>query len=252
MSTPELEAYDKVESALRDLHAWLGEQLRQADYADEVVKLRHTKAGAWLAVEEIWRLRDEAHHAPEANTRAVECGTANAGRACDPTGVLDIANPEREDSAMPDGHDSNTDPAVTNAPHRVQLKRTKGWRLPPNTVVVSRPSRWGNWYVVATPFDIYPNTRYTTDKTSLLVAQVDKRGRFTGSRWGGFTAKSEATAFAVDLYRRSLIATYLLPDGALDREFYLGELRGKNLACWCPLDQPCHADVLLELANGGT
>jgi Domain of unknown function (DUF4326) len=28
------------------------------------------------------------------------------------------------------------------------------------------------------------------------------------------------------------------------------ELRGRDLACWCPLDQPCHADVLLELANG--
>jgi len=27
------------------------------------------------------------------------------------------------------------------------------------------------------------------------------------------------------------------------------QLRGKDLACWCPLDQPCHADVLLELAN---
>ncbi|HEX5183627.1 MAG TPA: DUF4326 domain-containing protein [Allosphingosinicella sp.] len=27
------------------------------------------------------------------------------------------------------------------------------------------------------------------------------------------------------------------------------ELRGKNLACWCRLDAPCHADVLLELAN---
>jgi hypothetical protein len=27
------------------------------------------------------------------------------------------------------------------------------------------------------------------------------------------------------------------------------ELRGRDLACWCPLDQPCHADVLLELAN---
>ena len=26
-------------------------------------------------------------------------------------------------------------------------------------------------------------------------------------------------------------------------------LRGKNLACWCPLDQPCHADVLLDIAN---
>lgn len=29
----------------------------------------------------------------------------------------------------------------------------------------------------------------------------------------------------------------------------LHELRGKNLACWCRLDDPCHADVLLELAN---
>lgn len=28
------------------------------------------------------------------------------------------------------------------------------------------------------------------------------------------------------------------------------ELRGKNLACWCPLDQWCHADVLLAIANG--
>jgi len=27
------------------------------------------------------------------------------------------------------------------------------------------------------------------------------------------------------------------------------ELRGKDLACWCPLDQPCHADILLEVAN---
>lgn len=26
-------------------------------------------------------------------------------------------------------------------------------------------------------------------------------------------------------------------------------LKGKNLACWCPLDQPCHADILLEIAN---
>jgi len=29
----------------------------------------------------------------------------------------------------------------------------------------------------------------------------------------------------------------------------VAELRGKNLACWCKLDAPCHADVLLELAN---
>jgi Domain of unknown function (DUF4326) len=28
-------------------------------------------------------------------------------------------------------------------------------------------------------------------------------------------------------------------------------LRGRDLACWCPLDQPCHADVLIEIANEG-
>ena len=27
------------------------------------------------------------------------------------------------------------------------------------------------------------------------------------------------------------------------------ELRGRDLACYCPLDQPCHADVLLAIAN---
>lgn len=28
------------------------------------------------------------------------------------------------------------------------------------------------------------------------------------------------------------------------------ELKGKNLACWCALDgKPCHADVLIEIAN---
>ena len=34
-------------------------------------------------------------------------------------------------------------------------------------------------------------------------------------------------------------------------EAWIAPLRGKNLACWCALDQPCHADVLLELANDG-
>lgn len=33
---------------------------------------------------------------------------------------------------------------------------------------------------------------------------------------------------------------------------FMPQLRGKNLACWCALDAPCHADVLLELANRPT
>jgi len=48
------------------------------------------------------------------------------------------------------------------------------------------------------------------------------------------------------MYRRFLLET---PIGIeLAREARL-RLRGKDLACWCPLDQPCHADVLLEIAN---
>lgn len=29
----------------------------------------------------------------------------------------------------------------------------------------------------------------------------------------------------------------------------LPSLRGRPLGCWCPVGAPCHADVLLELAN---
>ena len=39
--------------------------------------------------------------------------------------------------------------------------------------------------------------------------------------------------------------------GGHPSEMARSELRGKDLVCWCPLDQPCHADVLLELAAEG-
>lgn len=39
-------------------------------------------------------------------------------------------------------------------------------------------------------------------------------------------------------------------DDACSRALIRDALRGKNLACFCPLDEPCHADVLLEIANG--
>lgn len=95
---------------------------------------------------------------------------------------------------------------MVERPVRVQLSRKKGWRMPPNTVKVSRPSPYGN-YAGPTRFD------YERDIAGLSNA---------------------------------------------DRAFFMDEvakLRGKNLACWCPLTDkegnpvPCHADVLLELAN---
>ncbi len=135
-------------------------------------------------------------------------------------------------------------------PKRVQMSRQHPWRAEhPDAVIVARPSRWGNWYRVTTLRKRYEeNSRYVAalpDPDAWIVEHVDKRGM----QWGGFTDRSEATAFAVDMHRRSLLATRADLDGLLHHEHYLAELRGRDLACWCPLDQPCHADVLLELAN---
>ena len=69
-----------------------------------------------------------------------------------------------------------------------------------------------------------------------------------GSKWGnpfrvGDPGVPDAY-WAASLYRSELFRA-----GAVARSILLDELRGKNLCCWCPLDQPCHADVLLAIAN---
>ncbi len=94
-------------------------------------------------------------------------------------------------------------------PERVVRSRTRGFRLPPNAVCVTRPGRWGN------PFDF----------------------RIYGK------------AEAVRLYRDWLLNT---PEGQEIAEAAKVELRGRNLACWCPLSEPCHGNVLLEMVNRGT
>ena len=61
------------------------------------------------------------------------------------------------------------------------------------------------------------------------------------TRWGNPYADQD-NAELVRLFR----------DNCLTLEFIClvrSELKGKDLACWCPLDQPCHAHVLLKIAN---
>lgn len=109
-------------------------------------------------------------------------------------------------------------------PIRVQLRRTKGWRMPANTVKVCRPGKWGNPFVV-------------TEK-------VRAGFQFHGAAHGCIAVPTVEDAVAC--YREMLT----VPDeGGRTMANDLHELRGKNLACFCPLDAPCHADVLLELAN---
>lgn len=102
-------------------------------------------------------------------------------------------------------------------PVRIQRKRTKGWRMPPNTVYVGRPSKWAN------PFRI--------------------------SKWG--------RRQAVEMFRTALLgpvtpiqaaAFMSVWDKRLTPEAVM-ELRGVDVACWCREDEPCHSDILLEIAN---
>lgn len=110
-------------------------------------------------------------------------------------------------------------------PKRIQRKRTKGWRMPEGAVYVGRPTKWGNPYTVE---------QYQGGGKVACV--VDGPGMMQPT---AFRQKHSACVYAVMLYRFKMQSEQ--PD--------LSALRGKDLACWCPLDQPCHADVLLKLAN---
>jgi hypothetical protein len=105
---------------------------------------------------------------------------------------------------------------------RIQLRRTKGWRMPANTAKVDRSTRWGN------PFHTHGDG-YPMDRAAACAAferQLVTSGAFrSGPRFPMTTL--------ADIRK---------------------QLRDKNLACWCPLPaegEPdlCHAAVLLRLAN---
>ena len=100
-------------------------------------------------------------------------------------------------------------------PKRVQMTRKKGgWRKDhPDAVIVARPSKWGNPFLM---------DRYAPP------ADMQRRA-------------------ATDAFARWICEGFPAPEGEVPPD--VSELRGKDLACWCPLDQPCHADVLLKLAN---
>jgi hypothetical protein len=115
-------------------------------------------------------------------------------------------------------------------PNRVQRTRKAGVPgMPPGAVYVGRPTRWGNpARIVRAPHGI--------------VIRFGATGGDVGT-WPADGA--EARRYATELYRHWI--------GDPKQESLLAlvrrELAGRDLACWCPPDQPCHADVLLALAN---
>lgn len=112
-------------------------------------------------------------------------------------------------------------------PSRIQLSRAKGWQMPPNTVKVDRSTRWGNPFTVSGCREL--GFIGTDDEIAARCVEAFRvwLGPLWRNNWDG--PISEAARNAI-----------------LDS---LSDLRGKNLACWCAQDAPCHADVLLQMAN---
>ena len=108
-------------------------------------------------------------------------------------------------------------------PERIQLSRKKGWRMPPNTVKVDRTTKWGNPAIVG-PDGTAPECVY------LYVLML-----------------SGYIVCRAGIGDRQMTATKAL--GA-EKKAGWPSLLGKNLACWCRPDRPCHADVLLAIVNG--
>ena len=97
-------------------------------------------------------------------------------------------------------------------PKRIQFKRKKGFKLPENCVRVTRPSRFGNPYKIGSP-------------------RPFERGNI------------ETIEEVLQLFEDQLLFEMQ------GNPKYLESLRGKDLACFCKIENPCHADILLQYAN---
>src|SRR5215469_924154 len=107
-------------------------------------------------------------------------------------------------------------------PERIQLKRTRGWRLPKGAVSVARPTRWGNPFVIGTFIK-----RSDPLRPFLEHAILDVDGVNVGSEDCFALIHPRNRTVAVRAYRLWLASQ---PD-LIHRT--RNELRGKDLACWC-------------------
>lgn len=119
-------------------------------------------------------------------------------------------------------------------PQRIQRRRTKGARLPEKTVCVSRGTKWGNPFYIINE----EGSPWITDARDKSMPVCN----YAAMELLGLPADGP---FGWDNARKGVVA--LFKQQCCDRSFE--ELRGKHIACWCPVDEPCHGDVILERAN---
>lgn len=106
------------------------------------------------------------------------------------------------------------------SPKRIQRSRSKNWRMPVNAFYVGRPTKWGNPFIIG-----QDGNREECVKLHALLASgllcISKSAEHIESQKRAHRAMGKAKV----------------------------ELKGKDLVCWCPPNKPCHADLLLKIAN---
>jgi hypothetical protein len=115
-------------------------------------------------------------------------------------------------------------------PVRIQRSRAKGWRMPEGATYVGRPTVFGNPF----PVDVYGQDGAVDRFRRWLVTGMSTYEMSTCSRCDPWSGRSDPPSLVI-------VRRWLLDE--------LPKLRGRDLACWCAPAHPCHADVLLEIAN---
>ncbi|WP_276200245.1 DUF4326 domain-containing protein [Chelatococcus sp. XZ-Ab1] len=142
-------------------------------------------------------------------------------------------------------------------PRRHQRSRAKGARLPEGVVYVGRPSKWGSPFDIRSPA-VTAMLHHAIERTKEQYRSAPRQWR----RWMPRTAKNRQWA-AKELYRSWLLGTLdELPEPVRTAlpaqlpvppsiEEIAAELGGREIACWCSVDAPCHGDVLRLGAKAG-
>lgn len=139
-------------------------------------------------------------------------------------------------------------------PTRITLSRAKGWRKPEGAIVVSRPSIWGNPWKPGNPGMFWlPNRNpWCPPLSGQPVGEELSQGQclnlYLQGLYGGLIPIRHLPAQLNKNGRR--IARILIRHHFAIINARLPELRGHDLCCWCQPGEPCHADVLIRMANG--
>lgn len=148
-------------------------------------------------------------------------------------------------------------------PERIQRRRSTGWRMPEGAVYVGRPTKWGNPFRLRTPYGLARMPAVNGEGDWEYEGRISADGaRHDYHEPGGKITvchvRYMTPAECVELFRAALVREptpsmrMAYPSGSFVKptvEDAVRDLAGHDLACWCPLGQPCHADVLLQLAN---